>query len=510
MWGSLEKRLRRRSTRLIREHEAYAKHVFDENQRRKRRSTGQPQLLSVYTPHEWKEDDGHNPYIGRSRASSISHSVGVKLRQRVYQPRQPAGILIPKTANEFRTVATFQIVDEVISHQLLESLSKKNSPRLSSRAYAYSANVSAHDAIAYIASEFGREHRLFVAEYDFAKYFDTVSHEFLLESLNRLGIVRTPLEQYLIERFLRSPLPAIGGKEGISSNTPRTFGLPQGTSISLFLANVAAAELDRKLERLGVGFTRYADDTLLWSTDYGRISAAVDLLHESAEQIGSSIQTLKSPGVHILVKSDANDAEMATKRSVEYLGHTITLRNIRMKPASVAKIKKKIGYLLYSNLLQEPLSNTQSPLRLTDIDRDYVTYIWQLRRYLYGPLSENQIRRFQAGSILPMSFQGVMSFFPLVNDDKQLSELDGWLALQTVMVMRKRRRLIIEAGLVVPPPLGLGSSDLIGYRAKSGNSGTEIDLRLPSFRRIASTIRAAVEHHGLRVASGGSFLYAYG
>jgi hypothetical protein len=44
------------------------------------------------------------------------------------------------------------------------------------------------------------------------------------------------------------------------------FGIPQGTSISLFLANVAAYALDRRLETLGVGFVRYADDTIIWST----------------------------------------------------------------------------------------------------------------------------------------------------------------------------------------------------------------------------------------------------
>jgi len=39
----------------------------------------------------------------------------------------------------------------------------------------------------------------------------------------------------------------------------RERGIPQGTSISLFLANVAPWDLDRSLERLGVSFVRYAD-----------------------------------------------------------------------------------------------------------------------------------------------------------------------------------------------------------------------------------------------------------
>lgn len=275
------------------------------------------------------------------------------------------------------------------------------------------------------------------------------------------------------------------------------------------MANVAASELDRSLERLGVGFVRYADDTLIWSSDYGRISAAADALHEASEQIGSAINAEKSPGIRLLVKNQMKKAEMASTSSVHYLGHELELRGTRMKPASVLRIKDRISNLIYSNLLLEPLRKAQSHERLSNFDKDYVTLMWQIRRYLYGSLSENQVRRFQTGSVPPMSFEGVMSFYPLIDDEASLLELDQWMTTQIWLTLKKRKRLLVSASLPAPKPMGLNQRDLIGFQTFSSRTGDPIDLRMPSFRRIATVIRRAVSTHGLGVVAGDAPLYVY-
>lgn len=510
MWWDLDEQIRKTATRLISEHETYARAVSDENERRRRRSTGSPDLLHLRRPETWKLDPGFNPFHVRSNRSAIAHSITSRLRDRTYEPRQPAGFVVPKPSGGQRVVSTFQIADEVVSTRLLRSLTRKNLPRLSARAYAYRPDLGPHDALSHVRAEFAREHRLFVAEYDFSKFFDTVDHDFLREALDRVAINRTPLEQYLIERFLETPEPYLDLSAKAASASARTRGVPQGTSISLFLANLAASELDRALERLGVGFVRYADDTLIWSTDYSRICDAAAALHDASQQIGSPINSEKSRGIRLLTRQETVHAEMVSTKSVDYLGHTLGLRSTTMRAASVRRIQSRIGTLVYTNLLLEPLAGRQQMARLTDVDRDYVTLIWQLRRYLYGPLTENDVRRFRRGGIPPMSFEGVMAFFPLVDDDQMLQELDQWISTRIWLALRKRNMLLAHSRTAtLPLPHGLDKRTLLTLKVKSGRTGDDVDLRVPSVRQMASVLRLAVATHGFGVVSGRAPLYLY-
>jgi RNA-directed DNA polymerase len=203
--------------------------------------------------------------------------------------------------------------------------------------------------------------------------------------------------------------------------------------------------------------------------------------------------------------------EFSSTTNIEYLGHSIGLRSMTMKPSVVGNIKSHIQNLLFSNLVREPLYGTQAPQRIHGgLDRDYITFVWQLRRYLYGPLSEQQVRRFQNGQIPPMSFEGLMSFFPLVDDDEILLDLDQWISAQTWLAVRKRS-LLLRSGLAgrAPKMWDFSRERLIGYRDVSTSTGSAIDLRLPSVRRIASVVRKAIQIYGSGVVGSGSRLYMY-
>lgn len=184
-----------------------------------------------------------------------------------------------------------------------------------------------------------------------SKYFDTIDHEHIRRVLAERFLL-TKVERHAIEGFLvvcpsaADAYTSVGGPE-------RTCGIPQGTSISLFLANVAAWELDRELESHGVGFVRYADDTLIWSTDYSRICSAVDVLHQHAEAIGVTINAVKSPGIRLLVPDGAG-GELETTHHVDYLGHRISLDGVAMKPAANERIRARVDQLLFHTLLHEP------------------------------------------------------------------------------------------------------------------------------------------------------------
>jgi RNA-directed DNA polymerase len=482
--------------KLVRRFEEYARSQADEERRRQRRTTCSVEPLICRRPAYWKLADGFNPYVTRARAERIGHSVQQAIRERRYTPRNAVLYAVPKVGGGVRNVSVFQVADNAVSRRVFETLMRKNRPRMSSRAYAYRDDISVHDAIFYVAAEFKSSRRVFVAEYDFSKYFDNISHEYLWRIVHDNAFLLTLAEESVINAFLRTPaLEHTSYSE--RGGEPRTKGVPQGTSISLFLANVAAWELDQALERLGVSFVRYADDTLIWSTDYTQLCRAVDALYNMSERIGAPLNFEKSGGIRLLA-GDGVPAEIKATPYVDLLGHRLTAQRVSIKPALVEKLRKRINELLYFNLIREPARGAQNPERLAGgLDRDYATLIWQLRRYLYGDISERGLRKMEARGTVRRRFRGFMSFFPLVDDPELLARLDGWLVSQTFLALQKRYRLLNTSGFTnLSTPYLIPGGQLSSLVGVSGTTGEKVDLRLPSFIRIARVIRRAVRRYG--------------
>ena len=505
----LNREVLRESTKLIRRHEEYATKLREENFRRDRRSTGPAQQFEPIRPRHWGVADGFDPYHVRKRRESTSHAIQRAIRDSTYRPRNPIGYSVPKEEGASRQVSIFQVADSALSHSVFERLMRKNGPRFSARSYAYRADLSAHDAVQYLHGEWSGRQRVFVAEYDFRKYFDSISHDHIWRTLSDQSFLLTSEEQGLIRSFLRTPLPLEVESYSEQGGTPREAGVPQGTSISLFLANVAASPLDRALEKLGVGFVRYADDTIVWSADYGQLCAAVEALFEAAELMGVELNPDKSQGVRLLVPPGSR-AEIRGTEAVDFVGYHVSLNALEMKESVVARVKDRLHQLLYENLIAEPRKGTQRPERLGKVDADYSVFISQARRFLYGELSEAEVARYSRRGTPPKRFKGLMSFYPLIDDTSALQELDSWLATQTWLALRQRGRLLTKQGFQpLPAPHELSRHDLLRFGRKSATTGEWYDLSIPSFRRIARLVRAAAQQHGPNAIGRSGDPYSY-
>jgi RNA-directed DNA polymerase len=299
----VEQEIRREATRLILAQERRHRLHAEEQRRLNDRSTAPYRLPPSTVPPWWSIDDGFHPYKSRARSSRISHSIQSALIEREYAPRRPVALDVPKPGGDSRAVSVYQVADSAISKMLYENLLRKNLPSMSSRSYAYRKDLSSQDAIRHIRASLHARPRMYMAEFDFSKYFDAISHEYLWKVLGEHFFV-TNVERSSIQAFLTTPSSPIEAYSP-SGGTLRAQGIPQGTSISLFLANAAAWDLDRSLEDHGVGFVRYADDTLIWSPDYGRITAAVELLHEHARLMDVAVNLEKSEGLRLLAPPNA-------------------------------------------------------------------------------------------------------------------------------------------------------------------------------------------------------------
>ena len=455
-------------------------------QRNKKRIKNSPDKV-VKKPESWNNDKKFNPFYVIKNAKKISKSIKVKLYDDTYKPNEPYRRKVEKSSGGFREIVEYQIPDAAVSNYLYHRLLSKNKHRFSSLAYAYRDDRNVHYAVQDISLELKSYPRLFIAEFDFSDFFGSINHDYLYEQFKKYGFMINDYEKNLIKAFVN-----VDEKEK---------GIPQGTSISLFLANVVCWKLDRKLESEGLRFARYADDTLIWSNDYAKICKAFEIISEFSKEAGVNINFKKSEGISLLSNDNIPSEFYKTKEYINFLGYKLSGDKVSIKEEKVKKIKQQISYILYRNLIQ-PIKN--KPFMAVIIpnnneDAMFVTAIMQIRRYLYGNLNDNLLNLYLNGTYKRLSFKGLMSFYPLVDDEEQLKELDGWLASTVFNCLKLRAKLLYESGFNVYNqfPFNIDKKDIIKkckYQPYKGKKGL---MQIPSFTKIYKAIKKGVKDYGI-------------
>ena len=481
----VEQEIRLESEKLIKRYQLYHNNLqrsYDQKVRRV--SDPEPKILQK--PIYWATDAKFNPFYVHEHARAISLSIARKLRNGTYRPQSPYPRQIPKPNGGTRTVYVYQIPDAAISTFYFKKLLSKNRHRFSPYAYAYRSDRNVHFAIQDVAVDLARYSRLFVAEFDFSDFFGSIDHGFLRAQFRQNGFFITDVEQTVIESFL--------------SLNPK--GIPQGTSISLFLANLACWKLDRDLSDQTLRFARYADDTVIWSPEYSRICKAVEVIDAFSKEAKVDINLAKSEGISTLHKPNF-PAEFNSKESFDFLGYKLSVGKVSIKEKSVLRIKQHISYLLYSNLIQPLLGTALRAIVIPANNRDegLLSAMSQIRRYLYGNLSEDKLRAYRAGAYDRIVFKGVMSFYPLINDEEQLSQLDGWLLNAIYLSLKRRLRLLEHWGFPLCRnnfPFNVDKHELLLQCRTRKIHGAAL-LRIPSFLRIYKAIQRGLTTGGIEV-----------
>ena len=377
--------------KLGRRHHDYHNAMEIEFQRNKRRIIHPPEKR-VNVPEYWNVDRKFNPFYVKKHSKQIAHSLAKRLESGTYTPHNPYLMEVDKKGGGKREVTIFQIPDAVVSKYIYKRLIAKNRHRFSSTSYAYRNDRNVHFAIQDISIELKNHPRVFVAEFDFRNFFGSITKEYILSQLDSNGFIVNNFEKYVINGFL-----SINDK-----------GLPQGTSISLFLANLACWKLDRRLEDEGLRFARYADDTVIWSNSYEKITRAYDIIHGFSQETGIEINFKKSDGISLLCQSGMPAEFSKIKEDIDFLGYKLSGAKISIKDEKVCELKEQISYLLYRNLIQpiKPIVLRAVIIPNNNEDPAFVTAIMQIRRYLYGKLNEQHIRLYLSGHYKRLTFKG--------------------------------------------------------------------------------------------------------